>query len=132
MELKCQKCGASVTSDQAFCPKCGAVVGMSDAAQNRGGEWDMAATMVGKQMPTTPPPRPSTPPSRPASRPSTAAAAATPARSSADAPAHSTPSRAPEPARRGSNTVLLAIIGFVAVLLIGGLLILLFYLNSQG
>ena len=56
MELKCQKCDASVTSDQAFCPKCGAVVGMSDAAQSRGGEWDMAATMVGKQMPTTPPP----------------------------------------------------------------------------
>ena len=132
MELKCQKCDASVASDQAFCPKCGAVVGMGDAAQNRGGDWDMAATMVGKQLPTTPPPRPATPPpSRPASGPS--AAAARPARSSAQAPAHSTPSSAPEePARSGSNTVLLAVIGFVAVLLIGGLLILLFYLNSKG
>src|SRR5437763_8546475 len=129
MELKCQKCDASVNADQAFCPKCGAVVGMSDAAQNRGGEWDMAATMVGKQMPTTPPPRPSTPP-KPAPRPS--AAAAKPARSSSHAPAHSTPSHVPEPARSGSNTVLLAVIGFVAVLLIGGLLIFLFYLNSQG
>src|SRR5437588_7219716 len=112
MELKCQKCDASVTSDQAFCPKCGAVVGMSDAAQNRGGEWDMAATMVGKQMP-------STPPSRPAPKPS--AAAAKSARSSSHAPAHSTPSHVPEPAGSGSNTVLLAVIGFVAVLLIGGL-----------
>jgi len=37
----------------------------------------------------------------------------------------------PQPAR-GSNATLLAVIGFVGVLIIGGLLILLFYLNSQG
>jgi hypothetical protein len=36
------------------------------------------------------------------------------------------------PARKGSNAVLLALIGFVAVPLVGGLLILLLYLNSQG
>ena len=123
MESKCQKCGASVTADQAFCPRCGSVVGMSDTPQESGGEWNMAATMVGKQLPTTPPPRP-------ASRPS--AAAAQPARSSAPESYSVPPAPIQQPARSGSNTVLLAVIGFVAVLLIGGLLILLFYLNSRG
>jgi len=36
------------------------------------------------------------------------------------------------PAGSRGNTVLLAVIGFVAVLLIGGLVVLLLYLNSQG
>jgi ribosomal protein S27AE len=121
MELKCQKCGASVTADQAFCPRCGAVVGMSNAPQESGGEWDMAATMVGKQLPVTPP--------RPAPRPSVAAAPQ-PARPNVQAPAPVAPVQ--QSAGSSSNTVLLAVIGFVAVLLIGGLLILLFYLNSQG
>ena len=107
METRCQKCGAPVGADQAFCPKCGAVVGMSGAAPRRDEGWDMAATMVGQQLPPPSRPRPS------AERPQQAAAA--------DARTDS----------RGS-TVLLAVIGFVAVLLIGGLLILLLYLNSQG
>src|ERR671939_400470 len=117
MELKCKKCGASVTSDQAFCPKCGAVVGMGDAAQSRGGEWDMAATVVGKQPPPAPPPRPSTPPSRPAPKPTPVAEEARPARASTQPAAPSKPARAPEPAARsGGNTMLLAVIGFIAVL----------------
>ena len=41
------------------------------------------------------------------------------------------PQPAPAPSK-GGNTVLLAVIGFVAVLLIGGLVVLLLYLNSQG
>ena len=107
METRCQKCGEAVVAGQAFCPKCGAVVGMSDAAAPRRGEgWDMAATVVGQQLP----------PSRP--RPST------------ERPSHAAQG-APAPVK-GGNAVLLAVIGFVAVLLIGGLLILLLYLNSQG
>ncbi|PYS78843.1 MAG: hypothetical protein DMF66_04860 [Acidobacteria bacterium] len=125
MEMRCQKCGSAVTADQAFCSKCGAVVGMSDAGQNQGDDWNLAATMVGKKLPPTPP-----------SRPSPSAAAPQPARASAPAaqPAY-TPAPdyelPPQPAR-GSNATLLAVIGFVVVLIIGGLLILLFYLNSQG
>jgi hypothetical protein len=68
----------------------------------------MAATVVGQQLPPAARPRPS------AERPSHAAQAGV------------------APAQKGGNTVLLAVIGFVAVLLIGGLLILLLYLNSQG
>ena len=108
METRCQKCGAGVGADQAFCPRCGAVVGMSGAAPRRDQGWDMAATVVGQQLPPTARPRPST-----------------------ERPAVTTHSD-DAPARRGGNAVLLAVIGFVAVLLIGGLLILLLYLNAQG
>jgi hypothetical protein len=110
METRCQKCGAPANADQPFCSKCGAVVGMSDAGQSRGEGWDMAATVVGQKLP-------------PMSQPRSSAAAAQPSRAvQADA--------TPAPAASGGNTVLLAVIGFVAVLLIGGLLILLLYLNS--
>jgi len=122
MELQCQKCGASVSSDQAFCPRCGAVVGMADTSQESGGEWNMAATMVGKKLPTTPPPRPAPRPTPQTSQPSYP---------SAPAPYPSQPAPV-EQAARGSNTVLLAVIGFVAVLIIGGLLILLLYMSMQG
>jgi hypothetical protein len=105
----CQKCGAAVGADQAFCPKCGAVVGMSDAAPRRDEGWDMAATMVSQQA-------------APAARP----------RPSAERPSHAAQEAAAAPARKGGSTALLVLIGFVAVLLIGGLLILLFYLRSQG
>ncbi|MCA1621690.1 MAG: zinc ribbon domain-containing protein [Acidobacteria bacterium] len=107
METRCQKCGAVPGADQAFCPKCGAVVGMSDAAPRRGEGWDMAATMVGQQLP----------PAAPRPRPS------------AERPSHAAEAR---PAPKGGNAVLLAVIGFVAVLAIGGLVVLLLYLNSQG
>jgi hypothetical protein len=109
METRCQKCGAAVGAGQAFCPKCGAVVGMSGAAPRRGEGWDMAATVVGQQLP-------------PAARP----------RPSAERPSHAAQGGGAEPARKGGSGVLLAVVGFVVVLLIGGLLILLLYLNSQG
>ncbi|HEY0169536.1 MAG TPA: zinc ribbon domain-containing protein [Pyrinomonadaceae bacterium] len=107
MDTRCQKCGAGLAADQAFCPKCGAVVGMSAAAPRRGEGWDMAATVVGQQLPP----------------------AATRPRPSAERPSHDAQSA---PAPKGGSAVLLAVIGFVAVLIIGGLLILLLYLNSQG
>jgi hypothetical protein len=127
MEVKCQKCGASVSADQAFCSKCGAVVGMGDSRQKSGDDWNMAATMVGKKMPTTPE----------ANRP-TAVRPATPsepARASAPPPQRvytqpQPPAPTPAPAR-SSNALLYVIIGFIAVLLIGGLLALLVYLSWQ-
>jgi hypothetical protein len=110
METRCQKCGAGLAADQAFCPKCGAVVGMSAAAPRRGEGWDMAATVVGQQMPP----------------------AATRTRPSAERPSHAGQAAQIPAAPKGGNVVLLAVIGFVAVLAIAGLLILLIYLNSQG
>ena len=104
METRCQKCDAEVSGDQAFCQRCGAVVGMSDATSSSDEGWNLAATMVNKQEVR---PRPS------AERPSLATQAEA------------------APARKGGNTVMLAVIGFVVVLFIGGLLILLLYLNSQ-
>jgi hypothetical protein len=111
MEKRCQKCDSPVVADQAFCATCGAVIGMNLGATQTGGGWDLASTVVGKPQ------------------------SATPSRASAERPAP--PSR-PEPAppqpapRKGSNSLILAVIGFVAVLLIGGLVVLLLYLNSQG
>jgi hypothetical protein len=107
METRCQKCGSAVGEGQAFCPNCGAVMGMKPATTQVGGGWDMASTVVGQHLPP---------------------------RASAEQRGHPGPAEtAPSPTpARGGNTVLLAVIGFVAVLLIGGLLILLLYLNSRG
>jgi hypothetical protein len=136
METRCDGCGSLVGAEQAFCPRCGAVIGMTDAAEQHDGGWDMQTTMVGHKRPSKPAPPPApaeAPPAAPApaqatgaARPAAAATtgAARPAAKPAAVPGAS---RAAEPARspRGVNTVLLAVIGFVAVLLIGGLLLLL-------
>jgi len=110
MEKRCHKCDSPVGADQAFCATCGAVIGMNLGTTQAGGGWDLASTVVG--------PHSSTPPQR-----TTAERRPRPSRPEA-AP--------PRPAPRKGNSVLLAVIGFVAVLLIGGLVILLLYLNSQG
>ena len=124
MQQSCQKCGAEVTPEQAFCSKCGAVVGMGDAAARKGGEeWDMASTFVVKRPGNAPTHRPGVTGER--GRSVTADRAAPADSSSAAPPTASKPAR-------GGNTMLFAIIGFVAVLIVGGLLIFLFYLNSQG
>src|SRR5215216_1669348 len=112
MEKRCQKCDSPVGAEQAFCATCGAVIGMNLGTTQAGGGWDLASTVVGPQS--------STPPQR-----STGERRASPTRPEAPQPQ-------PAPAPRKSNSVLLAIIGFVAVLLIGGLVVLLLYLNSQG
>ena len=49
MQQTCQKCGAEIKPEQAFCSKCGAVVGMGDAGEPKGDEWDMASTFVVKK-----------------------------------------------------------------------------------
>ena len=113
MEQRCQKCGASVGAEQACCPACGAVIGMNMGTTQVGGGWDLASTVVGQHAPT---------PSRSTGE----------RRGSRPSRPETPPPAAPEPAPRKGNSMLLAIIGFVAVLLIGGLVILFLYLNSQG
>lgn len=128
MQQSCQKCGAEVNPEQAFCSKCGAVVGMGDADARKGGdEWDMASTFVSKKPGAAPAHRPGATGER-ARSVSAERSANPPAPAAPQAP---TPAPAPVPAR-GGNTMLYALIGFVAVLIAGGLLILLFYLNSRG
>jgi zinc-ribbon domain len=129
MDTSCQKCGAALTADQAFCSKCGAVVGMGDAGQNQGGDWNLAATMVGKKLPPNKTPRPT--PSGAAAQPARPAAPPQPARPSGAARTPAAGVAAQPAPSRGVSPTLLAVIGFVVVLVIGGLLILLFYLNSH-
>ena len=121
METRCKKCGEPVGRDQAFCPNCGAVVGMADADATRD-EGELQTTMIGRQKPSAPP--------RPVTAPRAAYAQAPPAANAVETPARV--QAPPAQAARGGNTARLAVIGLVAVLLIGGLLLLLFYLNSQG
>ena len=124
MEQTCQKCGAAVNSEQAFCSRCGAVVGMGDSGQRAGEEWDLASTFVSKKPGTAPLPQ----------RPPATADRELP--SAINAPGSARPDvPVPVPASapaRGNNTMLYAVVGFFVVLLVGGLLILLFFLNSRG
>lgn len=132
MEMRCQKCGTSVNADQAFCSKCGAVVGMSDDAQKSGGgedEWNMAATMVGKKMPLPESSRPTV--VRQALPPDNPRPAPQPQPQPTYTPSQQ-PVSTPQQPERSSNTILLVVIGLVAVLLLGALLALLLYLNWQG
>ena len=107
MEKRCQKCDSPVGAEQAFCATCGAVIGMNLGATQAGSGWDLASTLVG--------PHSSTPPQR-----STAERRANPTR-----PEGPKPQPAPAP-QKGGSSLLLAVIGFVAVLLIGGLVLLLY------
>lgn len=108
MESRCQRCGTTAAVGEAFCPKCGAVIGMADAAGPDDASANFAATMVGKKLPVTPPPRPAAP------RPSA------PSRTGGASPG------VPAPEGRASGkTWLLFVVGFVALLLVGGLFILL-------
>jgi len=57
VEITCQKCGAPGAEGQAFCSKCGAVLGMDREGGSADPSWNMAATMVGQKLPPSPPPR---------------------------------------------------------------------------
>lgn len=135
MQQSCQKCGAEVKPEQAFCSKCGAVVGMGDAAREGGDEWDMASTFVSKKPDAAPTQRPGVtgerarPTTGESARPATEERVAPPAPDAHDAARLDASAARPA---RGGNTLLFALIGFVAVLIAGGLLILLFYMNSKG
>jgi len=105
MENRCQRCGTSAAGDQAFCARCGAVLGMVDEA-GADASPNLAATMVGAKLPTpAQAPRPAT--RRPA------------------------PPAAPTKARGGNTLMILLAVGLVAVLLVGSLL-LLFFLLGRG
>ena len=135
MATTCKKCGATATGDQAFCPKCGAVIGM-EAAPNPDPPPNLAATVVGQRF-NVPKPKPTPPPAPPApTKPS-----------SASAEGAGGPAPRPEPPRdagaarhavvaadgkSGSKLVLLVVAGFIAVMLIGGLLLVLLYLYFGG
>lgn len=136
MEIKCQKCGEVASDDQAFCSKCGAVLGMGDAGQAHDEpKPNLAATMVGK-FPFTPPPSKPAPSPPPQARGAQAQAAPPPAR---QAPPPQPPrqqqafppSLNEQPRARGGGVWLRVIIGFVAVLLVGALLIYLFFFNLR-
>lgn len=136
MEIKCQKCGALASDDQAFCSKCGAVLGMSDAGRpQREAPPNLAATVVGKfpfpPPPSRPPANQPPPPPPVAPTPRAPAVATTPAQPPARAPLPASIAPAPAAPPSRSNATLLIIIGFVVVLLIGGLLIFLFLFNLQ-
>jgi hypothetical protein len=147
METKCQKCGAAASDEQAFCSKCGAVLGMGDAGQPReDSPPNLAATVVGK-FPFTPPTKPASqpPPPKPAPTPPAPQpqSAQVPAGTPPPAPARPQPqqpqpqphvlppSLTAPPKSGGGNATLLVIIGFVAVLLVGALLIYLFLFNLR-
>ncbi|HEV2863254.1 MAG TPA: zinc ribbon domain-containing protein [Pyrinomonadaceae bacterium] len=117
MENKCHKCGAPVKTGEPFCGRCGAVVGMRDAAAKPDqSSPDFAATVVGKQ---------------PAKRRPTSPAITKERTVPADLAAATRPR--PEAGKGGGgSSARYAVIGFVAVLLVGGLLLLLLWLNSGG
>lgn len=109
MEKKCGKCGSLLKDGHAFCTKCGAVVGMSDARREDDPSPNMAATMIGQKLPVPPPRRERSPVVR--SHEGGAAAR----------PQHASSTPLERPARRG-NTLLYIVLGFTAVFIIGGLL----------
>ncbi|HLM55638.1 MAG TPA: zinc ribbon domain-containing protein [Pyrinomonadaceae bacterium] len=118
MENKCHKCGAPVAAGEPFCGRCGAVVGMRDAAPKPDqSSPDFAATVVGKQ-PTTK--------RRPTSPGITKERALPPEAAAPPRP------RPEAPRAGGGSSARYAVIGFVAVLLVGGLLLLLLWFNSGG
>ena len=117
MDNKCHKCGAPVAAGEPFCGRCGAVVGMRDAAPKPDqSSPNFAATVVGKQ-----------PPSRRPTSPGVTKERAAP-------PAPRPPAGHAEAAGKagGASGTRYAVIGFVVVLLLGGLVLLLLWLNSGG
>ena len=115
MDNKCHKCGAPAAAGEPFCGRCGAVVGMRDAAPKPDeSSPNFAATVVGKIPPARRPTSPGITKER--------AAPATP-----PAPPRPGPAKA-----GGGSSTRYAVIGFVAVLLVGGLILLLLWLNSGG
>lgn len=135
MNTTCTKCGATASEDQAFCAKCGAVIGVKGAAAPKRPTppANLGRTMVaGKdfQMPAFHK-KPATPPAPKDAGPQAGAAQA-PGRAQASPPPPPQNRPTPAPEKPRGNSALLVIAGFVAVLLVGGLLLLLLYFFLRG
>lgn len=134
-EIKCPRCGNAVSKSHAFCPKCGAVVTPEGSAPppppKRNDSAEFAATIVGQKfpLPTPPtPPRPAEPPQQPQPQPQQARpAGGAPAATPPAAPAQSYQQPALNPTARSGSPVLFIVVGFIVVLVIGGLLAFLLY-----
>ncbi len=131
MSLTCHKCGASVLEQKAFCPNCGASMSQRPKSDDEPLP-NLAATVVGQKFPVLPPATPPVPKPPPASPSIADRPAPPPASSGAPARAPIMPATAPPaaaatmptapPARK--NTTLFIILGLVAVILIGAILML--------
>ncbi len=56
MDTNCRKCDASVNEEEAFCPRCGGVMGAETDAQPGGEDdsWNIPATLIGQKRPALP------------------------------------------------------------------------------
>lgn len=130
MEITCHKCGARAAEGQAFCSKCGAVIGMADASGGDDASWNMAATMVGQKLPPPPPRRDAAPPA-PVERPGFQQ---TPApRPGAHVPQQGYQqgyyAPAPQsPTSGGSNKTLFILLGLFALVVVGAVMLVILFL----
>ncbi|MCA1591808.1 MAG: zinc ribbon domain-containing protein [Acidobacteria bacterium] len=125
MDARCRNCGANVHEEEAFCPKCGAVMG-SDMATQSGGEddsWKIPETLMGQKFPVAPSKSEQTTGSLPVAGQSSIES--TPS-AQTDAQAQTEPAPLSSETGARGGTMKFFIIGLVAILLIGGLLALLF------
>ena len=122
MDGKCQECGAQATAEEAFCLKCGAVIG-ADRADTSDSGWDMPSTLLGQKFASRPEPEAAT---KPAATPADAHGArrARPASQAARTQTVSATTPRQQSKRSGA---MLAFISFLVVLVAGGILILLLY-----
>ena len=53
--ITCEKCGAAVSEDQAFCQNCGSPTSPEASTRREDSSWNMSATVVGQTFKPTPP-----------------------------------------------------------------------------
>ena len=127
MTTTCKKCGAPASEDQAFCAKCGAVIGM-DAPKRSETPPNLARTIVAGDYKL--PPLPKKQPAQRSARKGRGDDEGDSRKSRASL-ASARPDR--RTAEKGSrNSALLVVVGFLAVLVFGGLLFLLLYFFLHG
>jgi hypothetical protein len=102
MTTTCKKCGTPASQDQAFCAKCGAVIGMEGPNRPAQAPPNMARTIAIKDFKLPQLPKKAKPPTRDAGHKAGTA-------------------------NENSNSLLFVLLGFLAVLVIGGLILLLVY-----
>ena len=120
--VKCQKCGASVSEEQAFCQNCGSAMDAGRASTRQDASWDMASTVVGQKIPpmTATPAKPAgnvapPPPAKPAG------SVPPPSHNTASPPPPATRASAPPPAPAAAASSRTGI--YIGMAVIGGLLL---------